>query len=487
MGGCVMEGRSKNKKNWRIFFCGCLAAGLSICMTLGAAQAAEPKGAKRAALPQAAEGTLEDTVYSTLNYNPRLKGFQEFRQAARHEVGKARSGWLPRADLRAGIGMEQWDDIRTRNYSGGRYLQNNYDFYERREVSAVVSQTIWDGLSTKARHDIAHARLSSAESRLLDNATALSLDAILAHIDVCRNIRLVKLAEDNVENHKIILASQNERFTLGASSMADVTQTQSRLARALSTLEEARANLETSAATYRRLTGKAPRSLITPSLPGNGYSSLEAVVASSQALNPKITALRWDIETAKATAELSKSNFHPRITAEYSYGYNYNVGSDTNWNHGHAFMLRLQWNIFNGFYDWYDTKSNLATARQRRNEMEETRIMLIEETEKTWASFRSERERAKHYIMAVEQGSQTRDMYIEQFNLGQRSLLDVLDAENEVFTSSQQHTSSSMNEIANMYRLLALGGELTFGFAVRSADLRVDTDPNPWIWKKSSQ
>ncbi|MDR2696248.1 MAG: TolC family protein [Deltaproteobacteria bacterium] len=467
-----------------MLLCGCVAAGLSVSAAFGTVQAAEKNGAQRAALPPASEGTLEDTVYSTINYNPRIKGFQEFRQAAIHEVAKARSGWLPRADVRAGIGTEQWDDRSTRNYTRGRYPQNNYEFYERREASVVVSQTLWDGFATKARHDIATARMSSAESRLLDNTTALSLDAILAHIDVCRNIQLVKLSEDNAANHKRILASQTDRQRLGASSLADVTQTQSRLARSLSTLEEARANLETSAAAYRRLTGKAPRVLITPELPGNGYSSLESVVASSQALNPKITALRWDIESAKATTELSKSNFHPRITAEYSYGYNYQTGSDTNYNQGHAFMLRLQWNIFNGFYDWYDTKSSLATARQRRNEMEETRIMLIEETEKTWASYKSEKERAKHFAVAVEQGTLTRDMYIEQFNLGQRTLLDVLDSENEVFTSSQQHINCSMNEIANMYRLLALGGELTFGFGVKNTDLHVETDTSFWIWKK---
>jgi adhesin transport system outer membrane protein len=467
----------------RSVFSACLVT-LFLLMSLCAAYAAEKKGAPRAALPPAPEGTLEDTVYSTINYNPRLRGFQEFRQAAVHEVSKARSGWLPRADVRAGIGTEQYDDTLTRHSSRGRYGQNNYEFYERREASVVVAQTIWDGLATKARQDIADARLSSAESRLLDNTTALSLDAILAHIDVCRNVRLVKLAEDNVANHKRILASQQERYTLGAGSLADVTQTQSRLARALSTLEESRANLETAASTYRRLTGKAPRGLITPSLPSNGYASLESVVASSQALNPKITALRWDIESAKASAELSKSNFHPRISGEYSYDYRYQVGSDTNYNQGHAFMLRLQWNIFNGFYDWYDTKSNLATARQRRNEMEETRIQLIEETEKTWAGFKSERERARHYAFAVDQGTQTRDMYVEQFNLGQRTLLDVLDTENEVFTSSQQYTNSSMNEVANMYRLLALGGELAFGFNVKSSDLHVDTDTSPWIWKK---
>jgi len=479
-----MEGKIVQMKIWQVLICGFLTAGLSVSVAFSMAQAAEQKGALRAALPPTAEGTLEDTVHSTINYNPRLKGFQEFRQAAIHEVAKARSGWLPRADVRAGIGYAQTDDKVTRLHPRKSY-KNNYSLYEQRDASATLSQTIWDGLSTKARHDIATAKLNSAESRLLDNTTALSLDAILAHIDVCRHIQLVKLAEDNIGNHKSILTSQRERQALGASSLADVTQTQSRLARALATLEESKASLEAAAAAYRRLTGKAPRMLVTPELPGNGYSSLEAVVASSQALNPKITALRWDIESAKATTELSKSNFHPRITAEYSVGYNWRAGSDTDWNQNQTIMLRLQWNIFNGFYDWYDAKSSLATARQRRSEMEETRILLIEETEKTWADYKSEKERVKHFAMAVDQGTQTRDMYIEQFNLGQRSLLDVLDAENEVFNSSQQYTNSAMNEIANMYRLLALGGELIFGFGVKSTDMHVDTDANPWMWKKS--
>ena len=459
-----------------------LLAGLFICFFTGNALAEEELGAKRTPIPQASAGTLEDSVYSTINYSPRIKGFQEFRQAAIHEVGKARSGWLPRVDVRAGIGVEQWNDDRTRNYPD-LSSQNNYDFYTRRDASVVASQTLWDGLSTKARHDIATSKVSSAESRLLDNTTALSLDAILAHIEVVRQIKLVKLAESNVENHKRILVSQNERQELGAASLADVTQTQSRLARAMSTLAESRAALETAASNYRRLTGKVPRNLITPGMPANGYSSLEAVLASGQALNPKISALRWDIETAKTTVELSKSNFHPNIYLEYSYNFNYQTQSDTDWNDGHAFMLRMQWNIFNGFYDWYDTKSGLATERQRRREMEETRILIIEETEKTWADLQSEQERASHFLSAVDYGSQTRDMYIEQFNLGQRSLLDVLDGENEVFTSSQQHVNSSMNSIANAYRLLAIGGELIEGFGVRGPDLYVDTDTSPWIWK----
>ena len=456
-------------------------------VALGTGQAAEKSGAPRAALPSATEGTLEDTVYSTINYNPRIKGFQEFRQAAIHEVAKARSGWLPRADVRAGIGMEQINDQYTRNYSSNNYPRNFYHFYERRDVSATAEQTIWDGFDTKSRYDINTAKLSSAESRLLDNTTSLSLQAILTHIDVCRYIRLVKLAEDNIENHKRILASQEERQRLGASSLADVTQTQSRLARALATLEELKSNLENAASSYRTLTGKAPRLLVAPELPANGYSSLESAVASSQALNPKITAARWDIESAKATVELSKAKFHPIITASYSYSlhqYQPYRNPSSSWNDGHSFMLNLRWNLFNGFYDWYDAKSNLATARQRRNEMDETRVLLIEETEKTWTGYKAEKERARYYAEAADLGTQTRDMYVEQFNLGQRSLLDVLDAENEVFTSSQQHINCSMNEIGNMFRLLALGGELTFGFGVKNTDLHVDTDTNLWIWKK---
>jgi adhesin transport system outer membrane protein len=78
----------------------------------------------------------------------------------------------------------------------------------------------------------------------------------------------------------------------------------------------------------------------------------------------------------------------------------------------------------------------------------------------------SAREQTKFFSIAVGNNTQTRDAYLQQFNIGQRSLLDVLDSENELYSSSLQLVTSRLNEIGAMYRLKALGGELIAAFGI---------------------
>ena len=143
---------------------------------------------------------------------------------------------------------------------------------------------------------------------------------------------------------------------------------------------------------------------------------------------------------------------------------------------GNAVMLRVSWNLFDGLYDWYNLKGNKARLRQSRQSLVETYESLTEETESTWSQLISAHEQARFFTNAVEYSTQTRDMYLEQFNLGQRSLLDVLDSENELFSSSIQLVTAEQNEIAAQYRLLALGGELLKEFQIDRAEYIVNTD-----------
>ncbi len=154
-----------------------ILAVLCLVLVSGMATAADRTGAV------APDGSIKDTVLSTLYYTPDIKAFQEYRQAAEHDVSRARSGWLPRVDARAGWGYEQWS---SREIRSGAYAQNQYDFYQRSEASLVLQQTIWDGLATLSRYKIGVTRLDSATSRLLDNSEAAVLDALLAHLEVYR-------------------------------------------------------------------------------------------------------------------------------------------------------------------------------------------------------------------------------------------------------------------------------------------------------------
>lgn len=432
----------------------------------------------------AAEVTsMRDTVNATLDFNPNIKAFQEYRQAAEHDLKRARSGWFPRVDARAGWGLEQWSDPTTRGQGTG-YHQDKRTYYDRSEASLTISQTIWDGLDTLNRVRIGKSRLESADSRLFDNAEGLGLDALLAHIEVYRQRRIVALAELNVKNHQAILASQFERHRSGASTMADVTQTQSRLARTEASLAESRSALEVAMANYKRLTGNEPGNVEAPSSPEDAYPSLEVALASCQTRNPKVLALKSDIKTADSQTMLDRATFHPQVYLEVGPTYNYRTQSNTYDQGGMAIMLRANWNLFNGGYDYYNVKGDKARARQARQELNQQIDLLAEETEATWSSLLSAQEQTRYFSAAVDYSTKTRDMYLEQFNVGQRSLLDVLDSENELFSSSIQLVTSQQNIIAAKYRLLTLGGALLASFGVDRGELSIDTEhPRDGIWQ----
>lgn len=441
--------------------CAFVAAGLS------AVSAADRTGVS------APDGSIKDTVLSTLYYTPDIKQFQEYRQAAEHDVSRARSGWLPRVDARAGWGVEQWSSQEIRR---GLYAQNGHDFYERSEASIVVQQTIWDGLATHSRYRIGVTRLDSATSRLLDNSEAAVLDALLAHLEVYRQRRLVALSELNVQNHRDILSSQEERQRLGASSVADVTQTRGRLARAQASLVETQSALEIAMSQYKLMVGKDPVELEAPYLPENPYPSLETVLSDSQTRNPKVKALQADVETARAQIKLDKSTYHPQIYLEAGPAYNWQVQGSQTYDWGTGIMLRATWNLFNGFYDYYNVKGDAARMRQTREQLNSQTNNLAQETAATWSSLISAQEQSKFYEVAVENSTATRDAYLQQFNVGQRSLLDVLDSENELYNFSMQLVTSRLNEIASHYKLKALGGELLPSMGFEPSLLNVNTD-----------
>lgn len=419
--------------------------------------------------------TLRDSVAATLSYNPNIKAFQEYRQAADDDVKRARSGWFPRVDARAGYGFEQWSDDNTRRRTPQKYKQSRRTFYDRSEASLTVSQTIWDGLATWNRYQQGKQRAESAENRLFDNAEGLGLDSVLAHIEIYRQRRIVSLAELNVQNHRQILGSQSERHRSGASTMADVSQTQTRLARSEATLAESRAALETGIANYKRLTGRIPGQIEVPADPMDAYPSLEAALAQNQVNNPKITALRADAMAAESQTGIDFSAFHPQVYFEAGPTYSYRTGSSLTDQGGMLFMLRANWNLFNGGYDWYNVQGDKARARQARLEVTALLDSLAEETETTWTELLSAQEQARFYTNAVEYATKTRDMYLQQFNVGQRSLLDVLDAENELFSSSIQLVTAQQNIIAAKYRLLTLGGGLLASLGLDRSNLVIDT------------
>lgn len=399
--------------------------------------------------------TLQDSVDATLKNHRGLKIIQENRDVVDNELERAKAGWGPRVDLNGRYGMSNKSDSTTRSYDADKGM------YAAGSISLTLVQPLWDGKATDSRVRTAEHTVESVTQRIMDNATTLALDAIIAHIDLLRRREILALAEENVRRHEEILASSRDRESMGADTMAEVSQTEGRLARAKSTLSQAQASLREGENTYRRVTGSpVPRTIEDVNLPAPMFKAPDEVVELSKKSNPKVLAYIQDVKAAAGNVDLAKSTYQPTFNLEAGPSYSDRAGPGSQWTRSVEVMGTVRWNLYNSGADEAEVKASKARVRQSRQSLFDFMDTLTLEVENTWTSYVAAQEQYDFYMEAIGYNTRTRDAYLEQFMLGQRSLLDVLDSENELFNSSTQARTSQGNVLVGGWRMYALSGTL---------------------------
>lgn len=399
--------------------------------------------------------TLKETVEATLKSHRGLKVLQENLDVVRHELRRAKAGWGPSVDLVGRAGASRLSDTTTRP------LGADEEMYGASSIGLTLTQPLWDGYATRSRVRTGEATVDSMTYRVLDNATSFALDSIIAHVDLLRRREILELAKANVAQHEKILVSEQDRVRMGASSTAEVTQTQGRLARAMGTLTDAEASLREGEASYIRLTGTpVPENLEEVAIPLSMYPDYDSTMQVAQKHNPKLQAYMSDIKAARGEKELAESAYHPKINLEVGPSYSDRGGPGNQWTSGVDAMLVMRWNLFNSGADKAEVEASESRTRMSSETMYNFVDELALEIENTWTRYLAAKDQRKYYEEAISYNTATRDAYLAQFELGERSLLDVLDAENELFNSSTQYATANGNVLVGAYRLYALTGML---------------------------
>jgi len=405
--------------------------------------------------------TVQKSVIDTLRYAPRLEMIKHNREAVGHDLDKSKGRWYPKLDIRGGYGTDSYDQENNPDDS---------DWDSRSEVSAILSQRLYDGGEGFSQIRLDERRAASLDYRVFDNAESLALDAVIANMEVYRQRELLFLAEENAKAHRDILGSLQEREEAGAGSVADVKQTQARLAMAQASIEKTRTALQAALNEYQRLTGVLPGKIAMAPYPQNLIpASLDEMTAQAIGNNPKINAAGEDVNAETERINIAKANYHPYVYAELSSSYSEGVENQDYWERTDAAMIRFNWNLFNGGSDVAAHKATKARKRQAQADKYDLTLAVENETKTTWAQYKSSLSEVKEYTQAVQYNRDTKGIYLEQFGVAQRSLLDVLDSENEVFQSSSQLVTSSVNEQIAAYKLLALSGNLITALGVDPA------------------
>ncbi len=399
--------------------------------------------------------SLDEVVRQALSTNPRIAALAKSREAIGRELRQARGNYLPQIDLTVGFGKERSDTLTTRG------LGVSGSFYSRQEAQLQIIQRLFDGSETESAVERQRQRVLSAANRVAEDAEMLGLDVASVYLEVLRQRSLKTLAEKNVNYHVKVIGSLREREGQGGGNVGDVTQAEGRLARARATVLQVINDLQDAEAVFRRLTGEMPDGIEEPKaaldlLPRNLEQALDLVRAN----NPTVRVFDSDIRVAQQELEGANSSYYPKVNLEATASRNETFDGTSGPERSYQAMLRMRWNLFRGGSDSAAkgaVYSRLATAQAQRDN---ALIDAEERMKKAWNGMDINRQKIDLYKLAIKHNAATLSTYKQQFELLIRTLLDVLDAENELFNSESLLVSSNIAATTSAYRVLALSGRL---------------------------
>lgn len=414
--------------------------------------------------------SLRDAVAIGINTNPETGVVQTNRRATDEELRQARALYYPSIDFRGDTGVEHSDDPATR--AG---VDDDPENLWRYEAGLTLTQLLFDGWETRYENERQKMRVLSASSRVRETSELVGLAIVEAYLEVLRQRELLRIARQNVADHIAILEQIEDSADAGRSTQADNEQARARMAAARATEASVREQLRFAEAAYIREMGDPPVDLLTPLVPVDGLSSdVEREVKVALHQSPTIDIFEADIKVANAEMEGAKSTFYPQVDLQL----NAREGQDLNGVRGRdtsaSALVVMDWNLYRGGADSARVREHINREAQAKEARAEAARSVESDVRQTWARMVSAGERARQFAAQADANTEVVKAYKDQFDLNRRTLLDVLDAQNELFVSKSNTVNSEFLEMFAIYRILALKGELLSTLGV---DYPRESDP----------
>ena len=400
--------------------------------------------------------TLSEAIQSTIDNHPELHASMNDRLSADEDVKVAKGGYLPTVDLLAGYGREQTDSPSTRALGDHNKETLNY-----RDAELRLRQMLFDGFNTP--NEVARTK-SVVDSRayyVQGTSESLALRTVEVYLDVLKRREMVTLAENNLQAHLRVNDQIGLRSDRGVGSNADLDQSKARLALAENNLYTEQVNLADAEANFFSATGRMPDELESPaSIKGEVPEDLASARQAVMDNNPYLKSAQADVYAAEKQYEVAKSPFYPRFDLELATTADDNVqGDEGHYNTWRAAVV-MNYNLFNGMRD----KARLQSAAHQINQSMDIRNnalrVLNENLMLAWNAMENARKQTDKARDYADYSARSREAYQQQFGLGQRTLLDLLDSENELFTANRRYVEVRYTEEFSMYRLLSAMGVL---------------------------
>jgi outer membrane protein, adhesin transport system len=411
---------------------------------------------------------LADTLYEAVQHgmiaNPDVLSNTAKGLSAKQATDKAKGGYYPSIDVNTGFGRE-----RSLNPTTAAIDDTQVAILNRTESAVELRQNLFAGGGIV--NEVKRNQYITESQRWKTQGVAedLALEITKDYLAVLMHQRLYAYSISNLQAHKSVFKMIKERSDAGISREAELDQAVARLALAESNKISAQANLQEAKINYAKVVGKWPQNLTWPrfptpkELPSNLAKALEKGLDN----HPTVKSSYADVKQAKAQYKVARAAYYPKVDLVLSSSKNKNLSGLVGPNNSDLAAIRMNYNAFRGGADLAHIKETAYQVQEAYEIKNRTLLQLKEAIRLSWNAYTSAALRLKPLKTHVEASRRTRLAYQDEFKVGKRTLLDLLDSQNEYYQSQIELARGQNDEVLSRYRILNGMGNLLFYLKLR--------------------
>lgn len=393
--------------------------------------------------------TLDEALVSAYLTNPDLESQRAALRATDELLPQATSGWRPTIQATSSA---EYANINSPVSDGELNTIAN---------SVSIDQNIYAGGETVASTRRAERLIRLERARLKVAEQDILLNTVEAYTSLLNDLAVLELAIQNENRLKRQLQATRDRFEVGEVTRTDVAQSEARLAGAASERVRAAGAIEASKATFRRVIDLEPNSLIPP----QPLKDLPATEIEAQQLaesfNPNILAAQFNLAAAKEDVSIAESTLYPRLSVNGELTYTEEPSLSVEYQSVASIGATLAVPLYQGGGEFAQIRQSKQTVRQRQSDMDSVYRSVREEVTSAWQALMTAQSSIESFTEQVRAAEIALDGSRQEALVGQRTTLDVLDQENDLFQAEVDLVGAQRDEIVASYRVKAAVGELT--------------------------
>lgn len=394
--------------------------------------------------------TLQEAVQHVTASNPIILTSIENYRATAYDADMAKAGYLPSVDLVGRYGNEK---TKTTNIDKS---------LKRHDREIKVTENVFNGFGTIEDIKKQEARIEAAKMSVMEKVNQLSLQTTEAYLGLMKQYETLKLAEANLKKHEEIHQKIKERTNSGFGTKSEIDQSSGRVALANSNLIIQRSNYRDAMTKFKRLYGDAVAAdtLVKPVTTAVVSANFDAALNEAYANYPSLLVQSSNVVAAEHNVKVATKEFYPRIDIELRDAHNDNIGGLEGPDNTRSAMIIASYNLYAGGYNKANRDKQEVNVLKEKQSTNDIKLRVRENLDYSWTAYEELKNQMPYLKAHRDYTVNTLESYAKEFELGRRTLLDMLNTENERFSAEKEVVNNEYDLIFAQYRILEGTGKL---------------------------